>query len=79
LSASLVPSGTTPNFICCSKIRLRNTSQPSSNFPLYFAIYSFGLVLINFLMIGITSISTVIFPHFARKNKDQSKLNYIKL
>lgn len=44
-----------------------------------FAKYSFGLVIINFLMISITSISTVVFPHYARKNISESRLNYVKI
>ena len=40
--ASFVPGGTTPSLIWRASTSSRMTSQPLSNFPLYFAIHSFG-------------------------------------
>ena len=37
-----MPAGTTPSSICRASVSSRSLSQPWSNWPLYFAMYSFG-------------------------------------
>ena len=41
-AVSFVPAGTTPRSICRASVSSRSLSQPWSNWPLYFAMYSFG-------------------------------------
>ena len=44
-----------------------------------FAIFSFGIVLVNFMMIAITATSTVIYPHLASNSLEKLDKKFAKI